>query len=1700
MRDAASQAPDRLAFRFLGATDDDAEELSFGAFEQRVRAIAAHLRERTRPGDRVLVLCPPGLDYVAALFACFYAGVTAVPAFPPQSFPFATERLARMIEDSAVAVAIVTPGVRDVLPAVAETRESLSKLPLVATDVTDTDGAGLDPSTRGGDQAAVLLYTSGTTGDPRGVMLTHENVLASCRRLGDLTPGVTGHRVVSWLPPHHHMGLLGGVLTPALVGGSSTLMNPLSFFADPQRWLDAITRYRAVVSLAPDYAYALCARKITDERRRRLSLRTWEVALIGGERVRPQTLRAFADRFSAQGFSRRAWRPFYGLTEASFCVSMPSGSRPPLIASVSREALELGDAHEAEPGPAAAEHVAVGTPVSGTRVRIADPGTGRALPSGRVGEIWVASPTNAAGYYGRPAETTAAFRNHLLLSDGQSYLRTGDLGFLDGDNELFVVGRVSETITIRGRSYYPDDIEDTAGRAHPALRTGWGAAFGVGPVGETRLAVVQEVRDAAHAQSGTIGSAIREAIAREYRLPVHTLVLTPPGTIPRTATGKINRRQARAKMIVGALGGTVSSLSASGTYPRGTGEFPALADQLETKVAACMAKHLGLDSVALDADFFALGGHTRLATGVIAELRETLEVDLPWRTLFDAPTARELAAAIRSVETTLSVPPIPRIARGRPLPMSYAQERMLFVQLLNRRSSALNLAGAVQLDGPIDADALVEVIRALPLRHEILRAKYELTTRGVLQTARPRAELPVERLDVSDAPNPETVSDLHSRVMKRKPFDLGHDLLIRAAVHRLRPESHRVVLCAHHIVADALSLDIALEQIVEAYAARRNGSSALPSPADLQYVDYAAWQRRFLQSEAIAAQLGYWRERLADAPRLLPLPTDRRREPKPAFDTDRVRIGIGANLVDALRELGQSQGATLFMVILAALKAVLSRHAGVTDISVGTPIPNRSWRASEGLIGNFVNMLVMRTDCSGDPTFVELIARVREVCLGAYDHRDVPFERIVEVLQPERDVSVAPLFQVLLECHTVRLRPVDDGALRPTPVPMRRTAAQYDLSFSFVDHGEGMFGTVEYRSDLFDVATVERVVHHLMNVLEAAADDPATRISRLPMLEAAEKERLLALASGPAPERQRYALVHEAIAAVSPERVAVEQGAQQLRYGELIDRADRLAARLHAFGVGPDDRVAVLLSRSPSLVVALLAVMRAGAAYIPLDPDYPPARLQMMLEDGRPSAIVTEGSLVRMVPEWDTPVVLVGEEHAPSAPFAPPALDPESIAYVMFTSGSTGRPKGVMVPHRALTNFMHAMADEPGCGPDDRVLAVTTASFDIAALELLLPLTLGARVDIAERQVAADARQLRARIDAVPPTILQATPATWRMLIEAGWVGTAGLRVLCGGEALPRDLADALLGRTDELWNLYGPTETTIWSAAHRVAPGQGDVPIGHPIRDTQLYIVGPNGGLAPQGAAGELYIGGGGVARGYLGQPTLTDERFVPDLFGGDPELRLYRTGDLVRHGTDGSLRFLGRRDAQIKLRGHRIELGEVEAHLRACPGVIEAVAAVEAPGQPEERLIAYVTAQGPIAAAALRRAAAERLPSSMVPAAIRQLDAFPRTANGKLDRRALPPLGEPEVVSEQPRASDDLEDRVAAIFREILGVDHVGPTDDFFDAGGHSLLAVRLFVKMDEELGVSLSLATLFEASTVRDLARQVELTRAGDPAHTG
>ncbi|ARV60166.1 hypothetical protein BZZ01_17390 [Nostocales cyanobacterium HT-58-2] len=929
---------------------------------------------------------------------------------------------------------------------------------------------------------------------------------------------------------------------------------------------------------------------------------------------------------------------------------------------------------------------------------------------------------------------------------------------------------------------------------------------------------------------------------------------------------------------------------------------------------------------------------------------------------------------------------IPKRKDSNALPLSFAQQRLWFLNQLEPDSPFYNISIALRLTGQLNVAILERSINEIVRRHEVLRTTFVTVEGKPCQVIHPAQHKPLPMINLQELPKTELESEIQRLVNEeaQRRFDLAQGPLLRVTLLHINESEHVLLLTIHHIVADGWSRGVFLGELAALYKAFFTEQSSSEHPTltplrelPIQYADFAVWQRQWLQGEVLQTQLNYWRQQLESLP-MLQLPTDRPRPAVQTFTGKRQSLVLPNNLGEALKDISRKEGVTLFMTLLAAFKTLLHRYTGESDIVVGSPIANRNRAEIEGLIGFFVNTLVMRTDLSGDPTFLEFLGRVREMALGAFAHQDLPFEKLVEELQPERDLNYNPLFQVMFQLQDATFQ-VQNSLTPDLELPgltlcqldVDKDTTLFDLSLSMGDLPEGLFAVVEYSTDLFDDATITRMLEHFQTLLQGIVAEPNQRLSRLPLLTATEKQQVTVEWNNTVTEYPQDLCIHELFEIQverSPDAIAVVFEDQQITYWELNQRANQLAHYLQALGVGSEVLVGICVERSSygaaaltlEMVVALLSILKAGGAYVPLDPAYPQERLTSILEDTQLPVLLTQARLVKTLPQHKAKVVCLDADWERIAqenkknPICETTV--HNLAYVIYTSGSTGKPKGVQIPHSALSNFLHSMRQTPGLTEQDTFLSVTTLSFDIAALELFLPIIVGARLVVASREVALDGIQLSALLTYSKATVMQATPATWQLLLAADWQGNPQLKILCGGEALSRHLANQLLNRCDSLWNMYGPTETTIWSAACPVEKDSSIVPISHPIANTQFYILDKHAQLVPVGVPGELHIGGDGLARGYLNRPELTALKFIPSPFENKLGARLYRTGDLVRYRADGQIEFLGRIDHQVKVRGFRIELGEIEALLNQHPGVEQTVVLAQEEQPGNNRLVAYI------------------------------------------------------------------------------------------------------------------------------------------------
>jgi len=1726
LRLRADTQKNEIAYRFLVDGEEEKATLTYGELDWRARQVGAELQTLLVAGQRALLLDSSELDYIVALLGCFYAGVIAVPIYPPRlnKQGKGNARVQSVMADAQPSVVVTagpgSPAVRNMVAASAG-----EHVKWVDTTALPPDHGELwIPPALSGADIAFLQYTSGSTATPKGVMVSHSNILHNEEMILNAFGINPESTIVGWLPLYHDMGLIGNVLQPLYAGVPCILMSPVAFLQRPVRWLQAISRYRATTSGGPNFAYELCIRKIRPEDRTGLDLSSWRAAFNGAEPVRLETLNRFATEFADCGFRREAFVPCYGLAEGTLLVS---GGLDPNGATVVQYGPNGGGNNGAKTSRQKEKTlVACGRPPLEQTLRIVSPDSLQECTADHVGEIWVKGPSVAQGYWCRTKESEETFNARILETDEGPFLRTGDLGFLAGD-QLFITGRLKDLLIIRGQNYYPQDIELTVEQTDPTLHPGCGAAFSVEIEGEERLVVVQEAavrkdKDKETDQDGVSDDldAIIELISRNivanHELEPYAVVLIRTSTIPKTSSGKIQRHACKAAFLNKDLhvlrdwyGGEplerISPQPSNGKLHRSTPNE--LAAYVVSEIARI--KRIDPERVDLRQPFTAYGLDSLAAIEFTHKLQTELGVEIEISELFGDSTITDI---IR--QATKTQRPMSRQDKSQPgrYPLSYGQRALWYVNQMAPESCAYNISRAFRIRSSVDLKALRDSFQALVDRHPSLRTTIIEVEGEVVQQVADKAELSFEYCDAGKWSDTELQQELVAQ--NHTPFRLSEGPLFRLRVYRLADRDYVVHVAVHHIVSDLWSLMLLFEQAGKHYKQRPIEIDPQVPASAYSYADFVAWQKQQLTGPEGERLWLYWKNELSGELAPVNLPTDHPRPPLQTFRGSSYPFVLDRELSDKLKQLGAKEQATMFVSLLAAFQVMLHRLSGQKDIVVGCPTIGRPRAELAHIVGYFVNPLPLRAKFDRTQSFNELLSQIRNKVAGALSHDLYPFALMIEKLGIVRDSSAAPVFQTMFVFQKtygnsekfVRLALGEPGAelrlggLEMESVAIEQQTAQFDLTLTVGEGPDGLMGSWEYSTDLFERDTIARWAKSFSVLLEGIVSTPEISVSQLPILSASEYGTLVREWNDTATSYEGSECIHEWIAIhaqKAPQALAVECEGQHLSYEELNRRANQLAHYLRGLGVGPEVLVGVCLERSLEMVVALLGVLKAGGAYVPIDPSYPEERVRFMLADAQVRVLLSQGGLRQQLPESSAHLVCIDaqwEEIARQPAHNPQVrVGPQNLVYVIYTSGSTGKPKGAMNQHGGIRNRLLWMQEQYKLDATDRVLQKTPFSFDVSVWEFFWPLMTGARLIMARPRAQGDGEYLAQVIAEQQVTTMHFVPSMLSDFLQGRHEGKCCSlrRVICSGEALSAELAREFLARfSAELHNLYGPTEAavdvTYWKCEREHAAST--IPIGKPIANIQMYILDADLLPVPIRVAGEIYIAGEGLGRGYWQRPDLTAERFLPDPFALQPGARLYRTGDQGRYRRDGAIEFLGRLDHQVKIRGFRIELGEIEASLCQCASVREAVVVVRDDGK-DRRLIAYAVANAglQISEDEVRAHLQTRLPQYMIPAQFVILEGLPKTPNGKVDRNALP---EPERRQIQGRgASGGVEEILAGIWAEVLLVEQVGVEENFFEIGGHSLLATRIVSRIRELFQVELPLQIMFEAPTVAGLARRVE-----------
>lgn len=1576
-------------------------------------------------GEPVAVYLERSPAAVAALVGIEMAGGAYVPLDPGAPI----ERIQWQLEDCAARVVVTDRSLRHRISAGTRTV-------FCVEDLSTENPKGGELSSVPSAIPAYMLYTSGSTGRPKGVVVTRGNLLHT-----------TTARLLFYRAPVRRLLLVSpftfdvatGALWWTLCSGGTIILASEESAQDVQYMRKMIKVHSVThIMMVPTVYQALLREGIAED------LQSLEVVIVGGEVL----TRELADAHYAKIPGARLFNE-YGPTEASVWATVCEVSRHPDQRTIP-----------------------IGRPIPNARAYILDSDR-QLVPAGIPGELYLGGDGVAQGYLHRPDLDAKQFVPNPFM-EGERLYRTGDLARYRPDGQLEFIGRIDRQIKLRGVRIEMEEVESVLAQ-HESVAQTVVVLRGSSPLDHRLVAYLLP------ASGQTFSLDTVERHARKH-LPASAVpsAFVEVSEFPLLASGKVD-------------------VLALPEFPVDAGQRKiAPTNPIERAILEIWEQILPERTIGVTDNFFQLGGHSLLATQVVSRVRDVLAVEVTVRAMFEYPTIQQLARHVETIRRDSAKPTEPAtvaLPRNRPFPLSYSQQRMWFMYQLAPLGTAYNMPFAIRLRGQFERALCKQALEILGQRHEAFRTTFTIAQGEPAQVIADVPYIGLEEIDLRLFSEEQRLMEAKNRIESesRRPFDLAAGPLARVVFVRLAADDTVFLLHMHHVIADQWSAGILGRELVEIYNSLRREKPPVLPPLPIQYVDYAVWQRQVLREGEYDRLRHYWRQKL-NALTTLSLPLDYSRPESQTFRGAGVMRTLPRSVVSGLKELSWKHGASSFMTLMACFKILLSRYSGVEDIAIGSPIANRTRTATEGLVGTLVNTLVMRTDLSGDPTFLEVLQRVKQTALEAYDHQDMPFEKLVDELQVRRDSSHSPLIQVFFNVPNAPMGDMTFEGLAVEPFDFDRGAAQFDLSLTVETEIYSRL-YLEYSTELFSSSTAERLVGHYMSLLEQIVADPHAKLSALRLLTSQEAHNAVNVWNqvvGTQDSSKRVPDLISEQASRTPDHPAVRMDGRSVTYLELERQSNQWARYLVSLGVGPGSIVGLCLERSIEMVFGLLAIQKAGAAYVPLDPDYPKERLLYMVSDAEPAVLLTQDRLASLFPATQPNVVRVDCDAALLAAQSSEPVqtchDAEALAYILYTSGSTGKPKGVEICQRSLVNFLQSMQDRPGCGADDRLLSVTTLSFDIAGLELYLPLTTGACVELVDRTVTVDGHRLRVKIDQCQPTIMQATPATWRMLLDAGWQGNRGLTALCGGEALAPDLAARLVNSVRALWNMYGPTETTIWSTLDRVEDSGAEITIGRPIANTDVYVLDKHLQIAPVGIPGELYIGGHGLARGYHKRPDLTAERFIPHPFSSDSSARLYRTGDLARYRSDGRIVHLGRLDHQVKIRGFRIELGEVQATVANHPGIAQAVVTARDDASGLKQLVAYVVPSArDLEPQAVRVFVRSSLPEYMVPTYVVFLPAFPLTPNGKVDVKALPSPQTDELKARKGlvEPSTPVEIQLAALWQQVLGVSPVGIYDNFFDLGGNSLIAVQLFAHLEQVFGRQLPLAILFQAPTIAQLA---------------
>jgi amino acid adenylation domain-containing protein len=1617
------------------------QKLTFRQLNEQINQTAHFLRKQgVGPETKVGIYLERSVEMIVSLMAVMKAGGAYVPMDP--TYPL--DRITFIMNDSGSSILITQNSLLDNIKHINTHILNLDKeKDNIAKESVDNPVNLTFP-----ENLAYIIYTSGSTGRPKGTLLQHRSAVNTSLFIGKNFGILAGKRILQFASLGFDASV-AEIFSAMLNGASLHLISRETMLSDTA--LPQLMRDEAITAvILPPSVLSI----ISDE-----NLPDLEVVGSAGEACSREIVSRWQEgRHFVNG---------YGPTESTVSATI----------------------HHIDNEQAVPLNIPIGYPMDNAQVYILDKNL-NPQPVGVPGELHIAGVGLARGYLDRPDLTADKFIPNPFSSEaGSRMYKSGDLVRTLPDGKLEFLGRIDFQVKIRGFRIELGEIESVL-RDYSEIRDVVVLVREDTP-GNKILASYYIPAEGAQPQVSQIQEFLKEQLP-EYMAPS---VLISMESFPLTSSGKINRK--------------VFPAPDQSNIERAQ-EYTAPRNQTEEILCGIWSQILKIEKVGVNDNFFDLGGHSLLATQLMSRIRDAFEVELPLREFFETPTITSLAMEIekaRMKDQTLTAPPLEPVSRDGDLQLSFAQQRLWFLDQLAPNNAFYNIPGAIRLNGELNIQALEKSVHEIVIRHESLRTTFSSVKGKPVQVIHPELTINIEKTDISHLSDDE--QDSQSKRLAtdeaQKPFDLEKGPLVRVQLIKLQDTDHVVMFTMHHIISDGWSIGVLIEEIAALYNAFNNDQDSPLPDLPVQYVDFSAWQRQWLQGEILEKQISFWKDQLGVNPPVLELPTDFPRPSIQTFNGNTLSMTFPEDLSQRLKEYSQKQGVTLFMTLLAAFQSLLHRYSGQDDILTGSPIANRTHSETERLIGFFVNTLVLKSNFSDNPDFRTLLKRVRETTLGAYAHQDLPFEQLVEALQPDRDMSHSPLFQAAFILQNVPIGALELPGLTMSPVEAERGTAKYDLTLTTAETAHGIECHLEYNTDLFEAETIERMHQHYKILIEGILADHKQKISSLPLMTDNEIQKILIdwnQSQRAYPSNHTVHQMFEEWVEKQPQAAAVQFDSEQLTYEQLNQRANQLAHYLKVRGVDADKPVGICMHRSVDAPVSILGILKAGGAFLCIDPTYPAERIDYMLKDSGISALLTHEAVLNALPECSAQVICLDRDRGKILNQSNKNLISNTIAdnlaYIIYTSGSTGKPKGTMLPHRGLCNLSKAQQKAFDIKTNSRILQFAPLSFDASVWETVMALLNGATLTLADQEMLSSGQGLieifrKNKINAVtlPPSVLAVVPQ--EPLPDLRTIVTAGEK--CTSDLISR-WAD---GR--QFVNAYGPTETTVCASMFETNSNDMQAPpIGKPIDNFQLYVLDKNGRAVPVGVPGELHIGGVGLARGYLNRPGLTAEKFVPDPFSKISGSRLYRSGDLARFLPGGNIEFLGRIDYQVKVRGFRIELGEIEAALGELDAVHDVVVLARENVAGDKRLVAYLASDNgdKLDTASMRVHLKERLPEYMIPSAFVVLEAMPLTPSGKVDRKALPApeFSRDDLAVEYAAPRNETEEKLAAITAKLLNIEKAGINDNFFELGGHSLLATQFVSRIRETFNVELPLSKLFEKPTVAEIAGQIE-TLAQQPA---